>query len=73
MFILIFSFKSSYDFLVGSNEIDHTFKITKNNKIYFVIDLNKKVKNPIKKIISSNNSKKLNEFEISKLISLGMY
>ena len=61
------------EFLVGFNEIDYTYKIKKNNKIYFVIDLNKKVKNPLKKVISSNNSKKLSEPEISKLISLGMY
>ncbi len=59
--------------LVGSNEIDYTYKIKSNNNIHFVIDLNKKAKNPLKKIISSNNSKKLNELEISKLISLGMY
>ena len=59
--------------LVSSNEIDYTYKIKSNNNIYFVIDLNKKAKNPLKKIISSNNSKKLNELEISKLISLGMY
>ena len=61
------------EFLVGSNEIDYTYKIKKNNKIYFVIDINKKVRNPLKKVISSNNSKKLSEHEISKLISLGMY
>ena len=60
------------EFLVGSNEVDYTFKITKNKKIYFVTDLNRKAKNPIKKIISSSNSKKLKESEISKLISLGM-
>ena len=60
------------EFLVGSNEVDYTFKITKNKKIYFVTDLNIKAKNPIKKIISSSNSKKLKESEISKLISLGM-
>ena len=59
--------------LVSSNEIDYTYKIKSNNNIHFVIDLNKKAKNPLKKIISSNNSKKLNELEISKLISLGMY
>jgi len=61
------------EFLVGSNEIDYTYKIKKNNKIYFVIDLNKKVRNPLKTVISSNNSKKLSKSEISKLISLGMY
>ena len=59
--------------LVSSNEIDYTYKIKSNNNIHFVIDLNKKAENPLKKIISSNNSKKLNELDISKLISLGMY
>ena len=61
------------EFLFGFNEIDYVYKIKKNNKIYYVIDFNKKAKNPIKKIISSKNTKKLNESEILKIIQLGMH
>ena len=61
------------EFLIGPHEIDYTYKIKKNKKIYFVIDLNKKARNPLKKVISSNNSKKFSKLEISKLIRLGMY
>ena len=61
------------EFLFGFNEIDYVYKIKKNNKIYYLIDFNKKAKNPIKKIISSKNTKKLNESETLKIIQLGMH
>ena len=37
-----------------------------------VIDFNKKAKNCVNKVISSKNSKKLNNKEISKLLKIGM-
>mgnify|MGYP001363027636 CR=1 FL=1 len=60
------------EYLIGNNEINHTSKIRKKNKTYYVIDYNKNSLKPIKKIISSQNSKKLNEKELSELLKIGM-
>ena len=60
------------EFLIGSNEIHHAYKVNTKNKIYYVIDFNKKAKNCVNKVISSKNSKKLNNKEISKLLKIGM-
>ena len=43
-----------------------------HKKNYFVIDFNAISKKPIKKIISSSNSKKLSNLEIDKILSFGM-
>ena len=60
------------EYLIGSNEIEQTTKIIKNKKIYYIIDFENKSKKPLKKIISSENSKKLSISEISKIIELGI-
>ena len=60
------------EFLIGSNEIQHAYEVNTKNKIYYVIDFNKKAKNCVNKVISSKNSKKLNNKEISKLLKIGM-
>ena len=60
------------EYLIGLNELNYTSKIIKNKKTYYIIDFDKKSKNPIKKIISSENATKLNINEISKIIEFGM-
>ena len=60
------------EFLIGSNEIHHAYKVNMKDKIYYVIDFSKKAKNCVNKVISSENSTKLNYKEISKLLKIGM-
>ena len=60
------------EYLIGENELQYTSKIMNKNKNYFIVDFNKKDKNFIKKIISSENSKKLNDTEIFDLLKFGM-
>ena len=60
------------EYLIGPNELNYTSKIIKNKKTYYIINFDKKSKNPIKKIVSSENAIKLNINEISKIIELGM-
>ena len=60
------------EYLVGNNELEFTTKIFKNKKIYYLIDFEKKVKKPLKKIISSENAQKLNSKEISELLEIGL-
>ena len=60
------------EYLIGNNELEFTTKIFKNKKIYYLIDFEKKVKKPLKKIISSENAQKLNTKEISELLEIGL-
>ena len=60
------------EYLIGENELQYTSKIMNKKKNYFIVDFNKKDKNFIKKIISSENSKKLNDTEIFDLLKFGM-
>jgi UDP-N-acetylglucosamine 4,6-dehydratase len=59
------------EYLIGNNELEFTTKIFRNKKIYFLIDFEKKVKKPLKRIISSENAEKLSAKEISKLLEIG--
>ena len=58
--------------MIGNNELEFTTKIFKNKKIYYLINFEKKVKKPLKKIISSENAQKLNTKEISELLEIGL-
>ncbi len=58
------------EFLIGEAELEFTKKIKLGGIIHYVIDFNKKVNTPLKEIISSSNSKKLNQKEIEFLIRL---
>tara|TARA_B100000575_G_scaffold120605_1_gene95985 strand:+ start:274 stop:1218 length:945 start_codon:yes stop_codon:yes gene_type:complete len=60
------------EYLIGNNEIEHTYKIKIKNKIYYIVDPNKKVSNSVRTIISSKNSKKHNERELLELLKIGM-
>ena len=42
------------------------------NKKYFVIDFNDISKKPLKKIVSSENAKRLSQSEIEKIIKFGL-
>ena len=46
--------------------------ILREKKIYYIIDFNKNSTKPLKNIISSQNSKKLSEKELLKLLEIGM-
>ena len=60
------------EYLIGMNEIKNTYKIKNSNKVYYIIDFDKKIKNPINKIISSKNSKNLNNKELINLLKIGL-
>ena len=42
------------------------------NKKYFIIDFNEVSKKPLKKIVSSQNAKRLSQSEIEKIIQFGL-
>lgn len=60
------------EYLIGYNEIENTSKIKLKNKIYYIIDPNKKVSKSIKNIVSSKNSKKHTKEELKELLKIGM-
>ena len=60
------------EFLIGEDELKYSYLLKDKKKNYFVIDFNVISKKPIKKIISSSNSKKLSNSEIDKILSFGM-
>ena len=60
------------EYLIGSNEIKNTSKIKVKNKVFYLIDPNKKVSRSIKRVISSKNSKKHSKQELSELLNIGM-
>ncbi len=60
------------EFLIGEDELKFANEIKIKNKKYFVIDFNQQSKKPLKKIVSSQNAKKLNDFEIQKIIEFGL-
>ena len=59
------------EYLIGNNELEFTTKILRDKKIYFLIDFEKRVKKPLKRIISSENAEKLSTKEISRLLEIG--
>jgi FlaA1/EpsC-like NDP-sugar epimerase len=58
------------EYLIGEAELEFTKKIKIGGVIHYVIDFDKKVKTPLKKIISSSNSKRLSQKDIEFLIRL---
>ena len=60
------------EYLIGFNEIDFTYKVKYNKKLFYIIDFDIKPRNPIKKIVSSKTSKKLKENEILELLKIGL-
>ena len=60
------------EYLIGEDELKYTKEIKIKNKRYFVIDFNEISNKPLKKIISSQNAKRLSQFEIEKIIQFGL-
>ena len=49
-----------------------SYELNIKNKKYFVIDFNQMSKKPLKKIVSSQNAKRLSQSEIEKIIRFGI-
>ena len=60
------------EYLIGNEELKFAYKQIFHGKNYFVIDFNKPSRKPLKKIISSSNTKKLSKKEILKILSFGL-
>ena len=58
------------EFLIGENEIEHTYETKINNKDYYIIDFYNTFKNNLNESISSLNAEKLSNEEIMNLISI---
>ena len=56
------------EILIGELERENTREIKLSDEIFYIIDPNKKVKDPIKSQISTKNSQRLNKKEILDLI-----
>ena len=59
------------EYLIGEAEKEFTTKIAIDNINHYVIDFNKKVKKPLRGIVSSATAKKLSEKDIKKLLDYG--
>ena len=60
------------EFLIGEDELKHAQEIKIKNKKYFIVDFNEVSKKPLKKIVSSQNAKRLSQSEIEKIIHFGL-
>ena len=60
------------EFLIGEDELKYTQELKIKNKKYYIINFNKISKKPIKKIVSSQNAKRLSQSEIEKIIQFGL-
>ena len=60
------------EYLIGEDELKYAREVKISNKKYFIIDFNEISKKPLKKIISSQNAKRLSQSEIEKIIQFGL-
>lgn len=60
------------EYLIGENELKYAYEKKIGKIKYFVIDFNNLSKKPLKKIISSENAKKLTNIEIKNIINAGL-
>ena len=60
------------EFLIGEDELRYAKDMKIKNKKYYVIDFNEMSKKPLKKIVSSQNAKRLSQSEIEKIIHFGL-
>ena len=60
------------EFLIGEDELRYAKNMKIKNKKYYVIDFNEMSKKPLKKIVSSQNAKRLSQSEIEKIIQFGL-
>lgn len=59
------------EYLIGESEKEFTTKISIDKINHYLIDFNKKVKKPLKDIVSSATAEKLSEKDIKKLLDYG--
>ena len=60
------------EYLIGEDELKYAEEFKIKNKKFFIIDFNILSKKPLKKIVSSQNAKRLNNNEIEKIIRFGL-
>ena len=60
------------EYLIGEDELKNAQEMKINNKKYFIIDFNEISKKPLKKIVSSQNAKRLSQSEIEKIVQFGL-
>ena len=60
------------EFLIGEDELRYAKEMKIKDKKYYVIDFNEMSKKPLKKIVSSQNAKRLSQSEIEKIIQFGL-
>jgi len=60
------------EYLIGEDELKYAQEMRIKNKKYFIIDFNEISKKPLKKIVSSQNAKRLSQSEIEKIIQFGL-
>ena len=60
------------EFLIGEDELKYTQELKIKKKKYYIINFNKISKKPIKKVVSSQNAKRLSQSEIEKIIQFGL-
>tara|TARA_Y100000389_G_scaffold199308_1_gene237451 strand:+ start:56 stop:1009 length:954 start_codon:yes stop_codon:yes gene_type:complete len=60
------------EYLIGEDELKFAKEMKIKKKNYFVIDFNEMSKKPLRKLISSQNAKKLSQSEIEKIIKFGL-
>jgi FlaA1/EpsC-like NDP-sugar epimerase len=60
------------EYLIGEDELKYTKTLNIKNKKYFIIDFKQISKKPLKKIVSSQNAKRLSQSEIEKIIKFGI-
>ena len=56
------------EYLIGEDELKFAQEMKIRNKKYFIIDFNETSKKPLKKIVSSQNAKRLSQSEIEKIV-----
>tara|TARA_B100001287_G_scaffold52053_1_gene40951 strand:- start:214 stop:1167 length:954 start_codon:yes stop_codon:yes gene_type:complete len=60
------------EYLIGEDELKFAQEMKIRNKKYFIIDFNETSKKPLKKIVSSQNAKRLSQSEIEKIVQFGL-
>ena len=60
------------EYLIGEDELRYAREVKIRNKKYYIIDFNEISKKPLRKIVSSQNAKRLSQSEIEKIIQFGL-
>ena len=60
------------EYLIGEDELRYAREVKIRSKKYYIIDFNEISKKPLRKIVSSQNAKRLSQSEIEKIIQFGL-